>query len=556
MENNAIQRLNELLQQRRNSNDPISIRIEFRNADLRNANLQDANLEGANLRRANLEGANLEGANLRRANLEDANLVNAVLTNADVTHAFLRYAQLDGAILIGSNFSFAKLARSHLNDANLSRAILSNANLELSRLEGANLSDAILDRAILDSANLTNAVLTNANVTHAILRNANLQGAILIGTNFSFAVLVGSHFHHANLSRAILSNANLTRSQLVFTNLTRANLDGAIFTNAHIDRCFFNGANVENAIDLIIDDDMHPQPNRVVNNQPNRVVNNQPRGLAYEIHDAFIRFQPKIPEFLSIINQPDKEVSDIYSYINEIFTSNITQLFPGDNSKIEDFNKVFNKINGDIEQRYKDLIERYKDLIVKSLDFAFSQDHHFKEEYIKAFLDETCHAYIGANGTSCIPGIIERFTMCIGSVVQILCVDGCENEIYQTLNNLFNPKFDIDKTSTEWWETMALTDEVKKMTKQERKTHFKNYLREKAEELNNYNDFMAGEITRYANNIDYSFENLALGGSSRKTRNPKKSRKIRRIKSRKFKKTIKSTSYKRSKKFMKSKKIL
>jgi hypothetical protein len=116
------------------------------------------------------------------------------------------------------------------------------------------------------------------------------------------------------------------------------------------------------------------------------------------------------------------------------------------------------------------------------------------------------------------------------------------------LDKLFNPKFDIDKSSTKWWETMALIDEVKNMSKEERKEHFKNYLREKARELNNYNDYIEQEIIRYADNIDYSFEELILGGTSRKTRNPKKSRKTRRVKSRKSKKTIKTSSSKRSKK--------
>ena len=485
MENNAIerqraeniQRLNELLEQRRNSNDPTSIRIEFRNADLRNANLQGANLESANLESADLEGANLEDANLIHANLDAANLENAILW-----------------------------------DANLS----------------------------------------NASVVDADLRNANLQGATLIETNFSLselvsANLVGADLFGADFTYSILSRANLSGAHLHFTDFNHADLEDTIFTHASIHRSVFDRANVEDAIDLDLDqedddDDDFEDLDDVIH-QVNQ-INNQPRGAAFEVHEAFARFEPKKNDFLAIINQPNKIVPDIYSYIQELFTTNIRQLFPDDNEKINEFNAAFNKISGRIG-------ENYKDLIVKSIDYAFSQGIHFKEEYIKAFLDETCHSYPGPNPLSCVQGIIERFTLSIGSAVEVLCVSGCENQTYQALNKLFNPKFDIDKTSNEWWETMAVTDEVKNISKQERKEHYKNYLREKARELNNYNNYMEQEITRYADNIDYSFEHLALGGTRRKTRNPKKSRKTRRIKGRKSKKTIKPRA---SKKSMKSKK--
>jgi len=470
-----IQRLNELLEQRRNSNDPTSIHIEFRNDDLRNANLQGANLESANLESADLEGANLQGAYLVNANLDDANL------------------------------------------------------------EGANLEEANL---------------SNASVVDADLRNANLQGATLFETNFSFSELVsvnlvGANLFGADLSDSILTRANLSGAHLHFTDFNHADLEDTIFTHASVHRSVFDRANVEDAIDLDQeDDDDDDFDDAAFEVHEVNKINNQPRGAAFEVHEAFARFEPKKNDFLAIINQPNKVVPDIYSYIQELFTTNIRQLFPDDNEKINEFNAAFNKISGRLG-------ENYKDLIVKSIDYAFSQDEHFKEEYIKTFLDEACHTYPGPNPLSCAQGIIERFTLGIGSVVQGLCVSGCENETYQALNKLFNPKFDIDKTSNEWWETMAVTDEVKMLNQQQRKEHYKNYLREKARELNDYNDYMEQEITRYADNIDYSFEHLALGGTRRKTRNPKKSRKTRRIKCRKSKKTIKPRA---SKKSMKSKK--
>jgi uncharacterized protein YjbI with pentapeptide repeats len=564
-----IQRLNELLEQRRNSNDPTSIHIEFIYGDLRNANLSGANLEGANLRNADLEGANLQGANLQGANLRNANLRNA---------------NLQGAILIETDLSDSILIRANLSGANLEGANLSRANLDYADLEGANLSRANLSRANLHghfegenvdlrNTNLQGAILIETNLSDLILIRANLSGANLSGANLSGTKLFGADLEGANLSRANLDftdfrNANLQRANLsgvssTFTYFNRADLEGTIFTNSRIRRSLFNRANVEDAIDLVYqrhdDDDDRNNYDDFENlddlDDLDEIDDDQPRGAAYEVHEAFARFEPKKNDFLAIINQPNKIVPDIYRYIQELFTTNIRQLFPDHNEKINEFNAALNKISG------RSMHENYKDLIVKSIDYAFSQDEHFKEEYIKTFLDESCHTYPGPNPLSCVQGIIERFTLSIGSAVEVLCVSGCENQTYQALNKLFNPKFDIDKTSNEWWETMAVTDEVKMLNQQQRKEHYKNYLREKARELNDYNDYMEQEITRYANNIDYSFEPLALGGTrrktrnpnkSRKTRNPNKSRKTRRIKGRKSKKTIKPRASKKSMKSNKS----
>jgi hypothetical protein len=497
MENNAneerltqqraenIQRLSELLEQRRNSNDPTSIHIEFRNADLRNAILMNANLEGANLESVDLEGANLEDANLRHANLDDANLENA-----------------------------------NLQDANLS----------------------------------------NASVTHAFLRDANLQGAILIETNFSFSELVsvnlvGADLFGADLSNSILSDANLTGSHLFFTDFYHADLDSTIFTHARIHRTVFNDANVEDAIDLNQEDDEDDDDFELdedVIHVPNGNIipgQNQAQGVAFEVHNAFAKFESKKNDFLAIINQPDiyYVVTNIYSYIQQLFTSNIRYLFPDDNEKLNQFNSAFERINNRIP-------ENDKDLIFKSINFVFSQEDNFRREYLITFLDESCRAYTGqGDNTSCVKGIIERFVLSIGSTVQILCTDGgCENnETYQKLDKLFNTKFDIAEASNDWWTNVATTSEVTELpSKEARKEHFKNYLRERARELNSYNNDVEQKITTWANDIDYSFEELKLGGrKTRKTKRTIKNKKpVKSKRNKKSRKSIRSTNSKKSRK--------
>jgi uncharacterized protein (DUF1697 family) len=103
----------------------------------------------------------------------------------------------------------------------------------------------------------------------------------------------------------------------------------------------------------------------------------------------------------------------------------------------------------------------------------------------------------------------------VGGAVQVLCITGCENETYQQLDKLFNPKFDISATANEWWATIAETTEIQNLLKDQRKEDFINYLRNKARELDNYNAEIEQKIQDYANEIDYSFENLALGGSKK-----------------------------------------
>jgi hypothetical protein len=410
-----IQRLNEIVEQRRNSNQPLTIPINFDGADLR--------------------GINLNGADLRGANLRDANFTRSVLTNCNFTDA-------------------------HLEEADFTRAILSNS---------------IFTNTFLFEADFFEAV-----ITEAIFTNADIRGTIFLGANFDEAI-----------------------------NLVILNDDYMGYI-----------ADWDEQLNLI-------QPNQ---GQP-------PRGLAFEIHEKFAKILSKQNEYLAIIkfDQPPIDMERIYRHIQITFQTLIYYLFPGDNEKLNQFNTAFERINNRIP-------ENLKPLILDTIDFVFSQDEDFIIEYIKIFLDESCRAYTGPNpldNLSCVNGIIERFVTAVGGAVQVLCVSGCENETYQKLDKLFNPKFNIAETANEWWTNMAETAEIQDLTKEQRKEDFKNYLRNKARELDNYNNEIEQQIIDYANEIDYSFENLTLGGR-RKTKKT--------MKTRKPKKTVKSKKPKKSKK--------
>lgn len=431
--------------------------------------------------------------------------------------ADLRGADLRGTILYrGDNFIGANLEGANLEGSNLRGAFLINANLIRANLEGAD----------LEGSELTSANLTNAN-----LQGANLKYGYFINTNFTEANLTDANLKESRLRNAILTRAILTRANVEDANLEGANInDAADLTDVNLETAFFTTREYNEALEYEDDDgnDYTPQ-----------------QGIAYEIHNSFAKFEPLKNKYLEIINQPNKQYGDIYNYIQEKFTTNIRTLFPDDSEKLSQFTTAFDRINTRIS-------ENYNDLIGKSIDFAFSQDDNFKKEYLITFLDESCNAYSGpGDNTSCVKGIIERFILGIGSTVQILCAEGCDNETYQKLDKLFNPKFNIAEAANDWWTNSAETEEIKNMTKEERKEHFKKYLSDKAKELNNYNDDIEQKITNYANEIDYSFENLVLGG--RKTRKTKRNMKIRKtVKSKRNKKSRNSIRSIRSKKSRKT----
>jgi hypothetical protein len=175
------------------------------------------------------------------------------------------------------------------------------------------------------------------------------------------------------------------------------------------------------------------------------------------------------------------------------------------------------------------------ELVGKSIAYAFSQNDDFKKEYIISFLDDTCKAYTGSgDNTSCAKGIIERFVLTIGTVVEILCREGCENETYQKLYRLMKGKMHHHDATKEWFEKAAEDENIKKMNVEEKKANFIEFMKKNTA-------LSEDEAKKLADEIEYGFEELQLGGNvlrqRRKTRKSKKSRKTKR--SRKSKKSSK-----------------
>ena len=378
-------------------------------------NFQENNIEGLDLTDEYLEHANLIGAHLEGAHLEGRHLENAILTGAHLEGAHLEYAHLDDAHLQG-----AFLMGAHLQGAHLGDAFLEDAKLMGAHLQGAHLEDAKLMGAQLMGAHLEGAHLISAK-----LMGTDLSGAHLMGANLSWADLTGARLDNTDLTGAILDNTDFT---------------GTFFAHLNYDE---------------LPPGYVPQPPFA--------------GVAYEVHNAFATFQSKQNEYLTIIVQSDFKgvVANFPQFVNKKFKQNITEVFPGDDNKLTQFNNVFNKSKDSLGRLDPENLQ----LIYKSITFALSQDDNdFKVQYITTFLDETCNAYSGpGDNISCVKGILERFVLSVGNAVQNLCIAGCENKTYKELDILMNSKFIIEDAASSWWENEATEQEIIDMVPEKRK---------------------------------------------------------------------------------------
>jgi surface protein len=282
--------------------------------------------------------------------------------------------------------------------------------------------------------------------------------------------------------------------------------------------------------------------------------------VAFEIHNAFAKCASIREKYLEIIGQPHDfpDDADFQAFVQNAFITNINALFTkkDKDEKLANFETVFTKVRGSLSTS----TSTFKQLIAKSIGFVFSQGNEefqeFQKQYIITFLDETTNAYaarcVGSDTTSCVKGILERFVTAVGAASQIICSGGSCNETFKKLDVLFYKDEFIENLSSQWWEKEATKEEIINMKPIERKANFIKYIEDEMRRLNVYNEDDLSKIQKCANNIDYAFERLVLGGRSGKTRKSKKSKKTK--KSKKSKKTKKSKKSKKSKKTKKSKK--
>ena len=213
-------------------------------------------------------------------------------------------------------------------------------------------------------------------------------------------------------------------------------------------------------------------------------------------------------------------------------------------SSIKKLNKILEKLRG----LGSDENEKYNKLIGKSVDFVMKQPKEFIEFYIRAFIQDCYHAYIGEHTLSCVKGIIERFVFIVGDAAFAMCPDDCENNTYVELQKLFGKKADKNELTQLWANAYLESDELKNMSKEQRKEHYINFMKNEYKKRDLLGDENKQIIQKEADNLDYVFESLQFGGKSKKTAKKTAKKTSKRTSKKTSKKTAKKTSKKTSKK--------
>ena len=133
----------------------------------RRVRLAGVDLSGLDLRGLHLAHADLAGADLRGCDLSDANLFQADLTCADLTDAMLRGVFADEACFIDAKLERVDFRRSE-------RDLFHGTHLAGANFEGADLTDAWLTGAHLWGASFRRAVLLGTDFTAARMNEYTL----------------------------------------------------------------------------------------------------------------------------------------------------------------------------------------------------------------------------------------------------------------------------------------------------------------------------------------------------------------------------------------------
>lgn len=241
---------------------------------------------------------------------------------------------------------------------------------------------------------------------------------------------------------------------------------------------------------------------------------------AYQIHRASAKIN--LDKYLQIINvNTGSNYGNITDYVRSKFVPLITRLFsnipieedrisPKDQAIVE-LNRILERLNSaDYSNEPKNI-----NIIGKTVDFVLKQPDEFIEFYINAFIQDCYNAYQDGQ-MSCVAGIVERFYMIIGDAAYAMCPDeNCNNQTYIELLTLFGKKIDKNELTQEWAEKYLESDEIKNMSKSERKQHYINFMKSKYNDLDMLDETTEKLINIEADNLDYVFESLQFGGKKR-----------------------------------------
>jgi uncharacterized protein YjbI with pentapeptide repeats len=447
----------------------------------------------------------------------------------------------------------------NLQGANLSYATFKNCTFENVTFDGAIFENTLFSECSFQRCRAINANFDDAVFQDVVLSDSNFTGARfqrIIGSKLAFSRI---NFRDAIFEEAVFQyeppDVRCRFIQCTFgnTNFNRATINNSIFSmnvfqsppttfnDAILRNIIMHGNNFLNHINVDITNaqiqhGLAPEPVA----QAAQAEANE--GRAYEIHHAFNAFLPKKDRYLQLIkSQFIDEVplefscnrEDILEMIYQSLYNIINLVSENGSEKNQQLHTDLDRINASLNSASftQDICE----LIWKSLEFVLRQNTDFQREYINIFIEDSLRIYstpqggYNENSISCVNGIKERLVTAVGAASQVFCTDNpsCDpDNIFYQINKLMN--FDIADVASEWFENASKDDsEIQSMNKTERKQNFIEHLQNAVIQINGaLSPSMRQTIDKYANDIDYSFEKLQLGGLlKRKTRKLRKGNK-------------------------------
>jgi uncharacterized protein YjbI with pentapeptide repeats len=467
---------------------PTLVNRDFSRYNLAKFDLSGRNLSGVNFTGANLDHAKLDGCTLAGTIFNNTNLINTKFTGCSATrlefngcnlssNAFKYSANFDGV-----NFINCRFAGCIMEEAQFNRATLDQCTFI--RCEGMSVE--------FFECSLIGAIFSNCEMGHVHIGQALLDNVQMSECDFTNAFI-----HDSSFNDAVLTDVKLTGVDLNWDNYLNI-FDGAIL------------ADVEGVPDFV--------PQDVIIGAPEE--ERPPEGVAYEIHNANDRIDmAKLKSILAQGVQQQTTVEDMVANLNRLlsFIAKKNRLFQDAHRTSSDMHDVAMRLLQSEYSRNPQTIE----IVNLALNYVLRQPAAFIAAYIEVFVEDCAHAYSsGDNTMSCVNGIIERTYFSIFEAMRVICpamTAECLTPEQQSLAAVFG-SVNLASEANKWFEANADRPEMQNMDAGALKQRF---IADMTAAHPNVDRWTTEKIARYADTLDYAFNNKLQLGGNRQRRRPR-----------------------------------
>jgi hypothetical protein len=178
-----------------------------------------------------------EGMTIEDLNAVDQELQGASFSRSYIDLAHIENSNLEHAYFVETSFDSSTMTRSSLEEADLTEADLSGVELRGDDLKGAHISRADLTGADDRDINLEGTLVLDTNFIETNLEGLVASDAELAGDNFEDANLREADLRHANLMRVNFRGADLTDAETFEASVQYSDFCGAKMPDGTIGPC-------------------------------------------------------------------------------------------------------------------------------------------------------------------------------------------------------------------------------------------------------------------------------------------------------------------------------